>query len=228
MYWWDNCYWVLTEINDYNITSYATTRCKFVKVNDIANYTSSIVPPGPVVPTATLVPEKYMIKQSGETINARVVTSDGGSWHLEYPNYVHPSQVAGTGDTNITLRFDSNPNNDGREFDIAAFRTTGTRTHFWQEGKESTDKTIIINGFEENGGLIFDYSAQTFNAITVTYKNRENNTVTISGAPNWLSASLSQWDGETAPLTLTLQSNTGTTVRSATVHTRGSLPSWIP
>lgn len=216
-YWWDNCYWVLTEINDYNITSYDTTKCKFVKVNDISNYTSGSTPPQPSMPIATLVPSKYMIAASGETITAVVKTSDGGAWHLEYPSYVHPSQVAGTGDTSITLRFDANPNSDGRDFNVSAFRTVGTPTHFWQEGTDTTDKELTLNGFEGNGGLIFDYSSQTFNTLTITYRNRGSNTVTISGAPAWLTPTLSQWNGETAVLTLSLASNSGTTVRSATI-----------
>lgn len=218
IYWWDNCYWVLTEINDYNITSYATTRCKFVKVNDIANYTSAIVPPGPSVPTATLVPEKYIIVQSGETINARVVTSDGGAWHLEYPSYVHPSQVAGTGDTNITLRFDSNPNDDGRDFNIAAFRTVGTNTHFWQEGLESTEKSLQLSGFEGIGRLVFDWNEQTYSAISIVYQNKGNDSVTITGVPDWITIQEPVFNGETAPLVLSLSHNiVESTVRSAVI-----------
>lgn len=218
MYWWDNCYWVLTEINDYNITSYATTRCKFVKVNDIANYTSGITPPTAVTPTATLVPSTYMIPASGGTITATVKTSDGGAWHIEYPSYVHPSQVAGTGDTTITLRFDSNPNPDGRDFDIRAYRTVGTSTHFWQEGTESVDKQISVSG----NRAIFNYSAQTNSNITISYRNRETDTVTISTDADWLTASQLSWNGESAALILTIEENTGTTVRSATVSISGS------
>ena len=217
-YWWDNCYWVLTEINDYNITSYATTRCKFVKVNDISNYTDGITPPTAVTPTATLVPDKYMIAATGETITARVVTSDGGAWHIEYPSYVHPSQVAGTGDTTITLRFDSNPNPDGRNFDIRAYRTVGTTTHFWQEGTETVDKQLSVSG----NRLIFNYAEQTNNSITITYRNRGADTVTISTDAEWLSTSPISWNGDNCILGLSVGENTGTTVRSATVTISGS------
>lgn len=213
MYWWDNCYWVLTEINDYNITSYDTTRCKFVKVNDISNYTDGITPPAASTPTATLVPAKYMINASGETITAVVKTSDGGAWHLEYPSYVHPSQVAGTGDTTITLRFDSNPNPDGRDFDIRAYRTVGTSTHFWQEGTESTDKGLSLTG----NRLIFDYRAQSFNGITINYRNRGQDTVNLTDDADWVSVSPLYWNGENAPVTINLEANTGSTIRSATI-----------
>ena len=213
MYWWDNCYWALTEINDYNITSYATTRCKFVKVNDITNYTSGITPPQPATPLATLVPVKYIIDATGETIVAYVKTSDGGSWHLEYPNYVHPSQVAGTGDTQITLRFDSNPNSDGREFDISAFRTTGTRTHFWQEGRESVDKSLTISGDR----LIYNYQAHSPRTTTIKYKNRGTDTVTVTSDAEWLTVYQPSWNGENATLLMSMGENQGDTVRSATI-----------
>ena len=217
-YWWDNTYWVLTEINDYNITSYDTTKCKFVRVNDLSNYTDGVTPPTAVTPTATLVPDKYMISATGETISARVVTSDGGAWYIECPSYVHPSQTAGTGDATITLRFDSNPNTDGRDFDIRTYRTVGTSTHFWQEGMESVDKQLVVSG----NRAVFNYSAQKNNSITIHYRNRGTDTVTISSDADWVTASQMSWNGESAVLILTLEENTGTNVRSATVTISGT------
>lgn len=195
-YWWDNTYWVLTEINDYNITSYATTKCKFVRVNDISNYTDGVTPPTAVTPTATLVPDKYIIDASGETITARVVTSDGGAWHIEYPSYVHPSQVAGTGDTTITLRFDSNPNSDGRDFDIRAYRTVGTSTHFWQQGTESTDKQLSLS----NKTFVLGGGTGTFGTI-INYKNRGSDTVTVTTTADWFEVSTPlSWDGDSGQI----------------------------
>lgn len=198
MYWWDNCYWVLTEINDYNITSYATTRCKFVKVNDIANYTSAITPPQPATPTATLVPSTYMIPATGGTITATVKTSDGGSWHLEYPSYVHPSQVAGSGDTTITLEFDSNPNSDGREFDISAYRTVGTRTHFWQEGTESTEQRFVIDQLY----FIIPYTATTLTGLSFQLSNKGDSVVTLESNRDWITPGTITWNGEVATFSI--------------------------
>ena len=198
MYWWDNCYWVLTEINDYNITSYATTRCKFVKVNDITNYTSAITPPQPATPTATLVPSTYMIPASGGTITATVKTSDGGSWHLEYPNYVHPSQVAGTGDTQITLQFDSNPNSDGREFDISAYRTVGTRTHFWQEGTDSTDQRFVMG----QRYYIVAYNTTSLTGLSFQLSNKGDSVVTLQTDSDWITGGTITWNGEVATFSI--------------------------
>lgn len=197
-YWWDNTYWVLTEINDYNITSYSTTRCKFVRVNDLSNYTDGVTPPTAVTPTATLVPSTYMIPASGGTITATVKTSDGGAWHIEYPSYVHPSQVAGTGDTTITLRFDSNPNSDGRDFDIRAYRTVGTSTHFWQEGTDSTDQRFVMN---QRYYLIW-YSVTVLQDLSFQLTNRGSSVVTIEPSSDWITAGTITWNGDVATFNL--------------------------
>lgn len=213
MYWWDNTYWVLTEINDYNITSYATTKCKFVRVNDIANYTSGITPPEPALPTAMLIPAKYIINSTGETINAYIKTSDGGPWYLVYPSYVHPSQAAGTGDTSITLRFDATTDTDGRDFDISVYRVNGNPTHFWQNGSESGEKSLDISNktYVINGGY------GTFGTI-VTYRNRGNDNVTVTTDGDWFTISDISWDGDVGLQMFTITAmNETEAVKSATI-----------
>lgn len=39
-YWFNNSIWVLNKIDSYDITSFNTTRCEFIKVFDINNYTN--------------------------------------------------------------------------------------------------------------------------------------------------------------------------------------------
>ena len=41
-YFFDNSIWVLNKIDSYDITSYGTTRCEFIKVQDICNYTRGV------------------------------------------------------------------------------------------------------------------------------------------------------------------------------------------
>ena len=54
-YYFENSYWVIDEIIDYNPTTYDLTKVKFVKVNDPNNYlTGDIVPPVPVPSGLTL------------------------------------------------------------------------------------------------------------------------------------------------------------------------------
>ena len=42
-YWFDNAIWRLNTITDWNISSYAPTKCEFVKVMDIDNYRNDII-----------------------------------------------------------------------------------------------------------------------------------------------------------------------------------------
>lgn len=37
-YWWDNCYWVCTKVQDFDICLDKSTKCSFTKVNDIGAY----------------------------------------------------------------------------------------------------------------------------------------------------------------------------------------------
>lgn len=37
-YWWDNSIWVMTEVDDYDICNEVSTKCTFVKVQDMDNY----------------------------------------------------------------------------------------------------------------------------------------------------------------------------------------------
>lgn len=40
IYYFNNSYWILNEISDYNICSYNTTKCQFIKVENVDNYTN--------------------------------------------------------------------------------------------------------------------------------------------------------------------------------------------
>lgn len=41
-YFFDNAIWILNKIDSYDVTSYGTTRCEFIKVQDVSNYTSGV------------------------------------------------------------------------------------------------------------------------------------------------------------------------------------------
>ena len=42
-YWFDNAIWRLNTLTDWNISSYAPTKCEFVKVMDVDNYRNDII-----------------------------------------------------------------------------------------------------------------------------------------------------------------------------------------
>ena len=41
-YYFDNAIWVLNKIDSYDVTSYGTTKCEFIKVQDMHNYTAGV------------------------------------------------------------------------------------------------------------------------------------------------------------------------------------------
>jgi hypothetical protein len=41
-YYFDNSIWILNKIDSFDITSYGTTRCEFIKVQDMQNYTRGV------------------------------------------------------------------------------------------------------------------------------------------------------------------------------------------
>jgi hypothetical protein len=41
-YWFGNSYWILNKIYDYDVNKWGTTKCEFIKVNEINNYIKSL------------------------------------------------------------------------------------------------------------------------------------------------------------------------------------------
>lgn len=79
-YWFDNSIWRLNKIEDYNVTSFEGTKCEFVKVQDVNNYTNE---------DATkelrlkITLDKYILPVSGGTLMGTVKTSDNYGWQIE-------------------------------------------------------------------------------------------------------------------------------------------------
>lgn len=40
-YYFNGCYWILNKIENYNINNYETTKCTFIRVNNLSNYTNN-------------------------------------------------------------------------------------------------------------------------------------------------------------------------------------------
>jgi hypothetical protein len=41
-YYFNGCYWILNKIENYNINNYDTTKCTFIRVNELSNYKNNI------------------------------------------------------------------------------------------------------------------------------------------------------------------------------------------
>lgn len=102
-FWFDNCYWRITKITDYDVAKPETSMVDFVKVADLSDY-SSDTPDGRYrislsfssgsTTTATTVPN------SGGTVRVYVSVSDGaGKWYVgdSVVDYSVPTQGAGSG-----------------------------------------------------------------------------------------------------------------------------------
>lgn len=73
-YWFDNSYWRLNEIKDWDISSFGTTEMEFIKVQDISNYDSIQYSNCPIVEDRF---EQHYINHTGGTITGIIYVSDG-------------------------------------------------------------------------------------------------------------------------------------------------------
>ena len=76
-YWFDNAIWRINKIEDWNISSFETTKMQFIKVQDMNNYSSNITSD---IATIHITADKYFISNTGETVTFTVTVSDGGCW----------------------------------------------------------------------------------------------------------------------------------------------------
>lgn len=93
-YWFDNAIWRLNTVTDWNISSYAATKCEFVKVMDVNNYKNDIiintaafsieivnVPLVKEEETSIAVNRYYTITADAQDLILRIKTQ-GSSWCL--------------------------------------------------------------------------------------------------------------------------------------------------
>ena len=93
-YWFDNAIWRLNTITDWNISSYAPTKCEFVKVMDVNNYKNDMiintaafsieivnVPLVKEEETSIAVNRYYTIASNAQDLILRIKTQ-GSSWCL--------------------------------------------------------------------------------------------------------------------------------------------------
>lgn len=118
-YYFDNSYWVISEIIDYNPDSNETIRVKFVKVNEFGVYTDyspSELPEGVIVLTVN----PNMIGTGGTSVNAYVWCADDCEWTLNYPDSLIPTVISGVGPVNFTISVPSNSETYSKTYKITA------------------------------------------------------------------------------------------------------------
>ena len=93
IYWFDNAIWRLNRIYDYNPNSLNTTKCEFIKIQDLANFDIEEATKNPWVKIKL---DKYYVEQTGGTIIGTVRTWDNYGWQIEGIDY-NPSTPSARG-----------------------------------------------------------------------------------------------------------------------------------
>ena len=208
-YWFDNSYWRLNEIKDWNISSFDTTEMTFIKVQDRANYDNVQFSKFPTVEWRL---DKYSIGPSAETISGYIYVSDGtyvtatDSFRVEYSDgtvdYLDPTEImtpTGGGGTTlipVTINIPANPSALTRTI---ALNVEDSYDRFHEaEIRQSAPFNMSIVG-----DLQFGYSASSG-----TFNYTATETPIVSSYPDWVSGVTV--NGTTAgTITVAVEENTG-------------------
>ena len=98
IYWFRNGLWRINKIYDYNPLSPNTTKCEFIKIQDLANFDIEEATKNPWVKIKL---DKYYIEQTGGTIIGTVRTWDNYGWQIEGIDY-NPSTPTARGIVTVT------------------------------------------------------------------------------------------------------------------------------
>ena len=130
-YWFDNSYWRLNEIKDWNISSFDTTEMEFIKVQDISDYDNVPFTNRAVIEWNL---DTYSIGQNGGTITGNILVSDGSYIYTddeyypisvqysggstgtlgEYSDYMAPTTAQGVTKVPVTLTIPANTSEESR------------------------------------------------------------------------------------------------------------------
>ena len=147
-YYFDNSYWVISEIIDYNPSANETTKVKFVKVNewDVYNDDNPAVLSGNII-TITVSPQS--VDLTGGTVYCTVTVADGVSWFLSaYSDGLTPSITAGTGTQIFPVTVAANDTLFNRELIIGAYTDHSVSATIQQAGPY-VDSVFTVTQFAQ-------------------------------------------------------------------------------
>ena len=98
IYWFDNAIWRLNRIYDYNPNSPNTTKCEFIKIQNLSSFD---VKEATTNPWVNIYLDMYYIAQTGGTITGTVKTWNNSGWRIESIEY-NPSNPVSRGVVTIT------------------------------------------------------------------------------------------------------------------------------
>ena len=98
IYWFDNAIWRLNRIYDYNPNSPNTTKCEFIKIQNLSSFD---VKEATTNPWVNIYLDMYYIGQTGGTITGTVKTWNNSGWSIESIEY-DPSNPLSRGVVTVT------------------------------------------------------------------------------------------------------------------------------
>lgn len=209
-YWFDNSIWRLNKVEDCNVTSFKGTKCEFVKVQDVNNYTNEDATKELRL-KVTL--DKYILPISGGTIMGTVKTSDNYGWQIENIG------ITPAGDSAYTVTYSPESLGSSGNFFLTASTNNGydkTITIYVTAGDIGVSVEFVQYG--ELGGITVNPSALTFassgESLTLSITNPSSNEWEVIGAPSWITYSPASGSSTADTITLTARQNNGDTERS--------------
>ena len=98
IYWFDNAIWRLNRVYDYNPNSPNTTKCEFIKIQNLSSFD---VKEATTNPWVNIYLDMYYIGQTGGTITGTVKTWNNSGWRIAGIDY-NPSTPTARGVVTIT------------------------------------------------------------------------------------------------------------------------------
>lgn len=231
-FWFRNGLWRLNAIKDYNVNSYDTTQCEFIKVQDPDNYKLAAITVGG---SYYLVLDSYEIGATGGTIGGTVYLQSGGRWFLgdvldvryingtiEHPDadtWVSPTQGSGQS-SRISVSIPANTSAYTRYITVYIEyedypRMEATITQYAPQAApylEFNEGLITVNAEQHTIGMGFvKQNMRTGLTTSVTYTGPQNGWITdisINETTNQLTASVAANNGYQRSAIITL-SGTG-------------------
>lgn len=124
-YYFDSAYWILNKIDSYDINSDATTRCEFIKVQNVTNYLYGIPELGDYI---IMTPNNIEVPYTAGTTTIQV--SSNIPWEVGYYNSSKITGITPTsgdkGVTNVNISYNENEDYDSYNFYARFQRPGGT------------------------------------------------------------------------------------------------------
>ena len=210
-YFFDNSIWRMTEINDYDVAKDKLTEVKFVRVQDINNYTS-VIPTGEGTLTITL--SNYMVANSGGSVQYTITLSNGGDWYItSYDLGTTLTATAGTGDYTGTWTIPASTSKyDIERSIVVASGNLSARVYLTQAGV-----VFNLNGPLEQGDVPWSGGTKTYR-ITSPDSPWSAFTAYSSIITDITPSAGTATDASGVTITATFSPNTDSTVREAYIY----------